>query len=117
MKRILIVDDSAFTRGIHKQILESQGYETLEAASGDEALEKFKREKPDLVMMDLLMPDADGMDVVREILQIDPDAKTVICSTDKQKFRQEEAKEIGTMGFITKPINAEKMVETLKKIL
>ena len=117
MKKILIVDDSAFTRGIHRQILESEGYETLEAASGAEALEKFKKEKPDLSIVDLLMPDMDGMDVIRKILEIDPDARTVICSTDKQKARQEDAKEIGVLGFLVKPINSEKIVAILRKIL
>ena len=117
MKKILIVDDSAFTRGIHKQILEGEGHETIEAASGTEALEMYEKEKPDLVIMDLLMPDIDGLDVVKEIIQRDPDAKTIICSTDKQNTRMAEAKKVGTLGFITKPIDASKMVEMLKKVL
>ncbi len=117
MKKILIVDDSAFTRGIHKQILESVGYATLEAADGAEALEKFEKEKPDLAVVDLLMPDMDGIDVIKKILEMDPDAKTVICSTDKQKARQKEATEAGVLGFLIKPANAETMVATLKSIL
>ena len=117
MKKILIVDDSAFTRGIHRQILESEGYEALEAANGAEALEKFGKEKPDLAIVDLLMPDMDGMDVIKKILEMDPSAKTVICSTDKQKARQKDAKEIGVLGFLIKPINHEKLKKTLNEIL
>ena len=105
MKKILIVDDSAFTRGIHKKILGDEGYDTVEAASGVEALEQFDREAPDLVIMDLLMPDMDGMEVIKKILKKDPDARIVICSTDKQKARQEEGREIGVLGFLHKPID------------
>ena len=117
MKKILIVDDSAFTRGIHKDILTSGGYETVEAASGTEALEVFEKEKPDLTVVDLLMPDMDGMDVIRKLLESDPGAKIVVCSTDKQKPRQEEAREIGALGFLAKPIDDEELVRTFNDIL
>lgn len=117
MKKIMIVDDSAFTRNIHMQIIKGEGFEVVEAESGAEALEMFEKEKPDLVMMDLLMPDMDGMDVTRKLLEIDPDAKIIICSTDKQKTRKEEAKEVGAIGFVTKPIDKEKIVDALKNIM
>ena len=117
MKKILIVDDSGFTRNIHKQIITSQGYEVVEAGSGTEGVEMFSQEKPDLVMIDLLMPDMDGMEAVGKMLEIDPAAKTVVCSTDKQKARQEEAKEIGVLAFLTKPVNSEKIAETLDQLL
>lgn len=117
MKKILIVDDSAFTRGIHRRVLESVGYVTIEAGGGVEALDSFEKEKPDLAMVDLLMPDMDGMDVIKKILEIDPDAKTVICSSDKQKARQQDAKELGAKAFIPKPADAEKMVATIQEIL
>ena len=117
MKKILIVDDSGFTRNIHKQIITSQGYEVVEAGSGTEGVEMFSQEKPDLVMIDLLMPDMDGMEVVGKMLEIDPAAKTVICSTDKQKARQDDAQQIGVLAFLTKPVNAEKVAETLGRLL
>ena len=115
MKNILIVDDSAFTRNIHRQVIEGEDYEVVEAESGAAALEMFEKENPDLVMMDLLMPDMDGMEVTQKILEIDPGAKIIICSTDRQKYRQEEAKEVGVIGFLTKPINKEKMVHALRR--
>ena len=115
--RVLIVDDSNFTRTIHKQIVTGEGYETVEAASGKEAVEVFAREKPDLVLIDLLMPDMDGMDAARKLLEIDPAARIVICSTDKQKVRQEEARELGVLEFFTKPLDPEKLAESLDRIL
>lgn len=117
MKKIMIVDDALFSRNIMKQMIVSGGYETIEAGSGSEAIELFKTEKPDAATMDLLMPDMDGMDAVRKILEIDPEAKIIICSTDKQKFRQDEARETGAAGFIPKPVDPEKLLDTLKNIL
>ena len=116
-KKILIVDDSAFTRGIHKQIITSVGYQTVEASSGAEAVEVFEKERPDLVVMDLLMPDMDGMDAIKKILEIDAHARIVICSVDRQRTRREEAEEIGALEFLTKPVNAEEMSELLSNIL
>jgi two-component system chemotaxis response regulator CheY len=117
MKKVLIVDDSAFTRSIHNQIITSAGYQTLEAASGAEAVATFEKEKPDLVVMDLLMPDMDGMDAVRRILEINADAKIVICSVDRQRYRRKEAEEIGAVGFVNKPVDADKMIELLSDLL
>jgi len=117
MKKIMIVDDSAFSRNIHKQILESAGYQVTEAASGADAVELYKKEKPDAVTMDLLMPDMDGMDAAKEILKADSNAKIIICSTDKQKFRKKEAKEIGAKGFVAKPVDPEELLDLLQEIL
>ena len=117
MKRVLIVDDSAFTRGIHKQLVAAQGYETLEACGGVEAVEMFASERPDLVMVDLLMPDMDGMEAVGGMLAIDPGARIVVCSTDKQKARRDEATQAGVLEFLVKPIDPEKLSECLHRIL
>lgn len=117
MPKILIVDDSAFTRGIHTQIVKSEGFDTVEAPDGTAAVETFVREKPDLVLTDLLMPDMDGMEVVKKIREIDPAAKIVICSTDRQKYRKEEASRLGAVGFLNKPIDREELRETVRKAL
>lgn len=116
MKKILIVDDAAFTRSIHKQIVVSAGYEAIEASCGAQAIEKFDSEKPDVVMVDLLMPDMDGMDVVKKIREKDSTAKIIVCSADKQKFRQDDAKAAGAIAFFPKPVNPEKLMEILKQI-
>ena len=118
MKKILIVDDSAFTRGIHKKILGDEGYDTVEAASGVEALEQFDREAPDLVIMDLLMPDMDGMEVIKEILEKHPDTRIVICSTDKQKAR--DGRSVETLGHYnprTEPVVLDVDVEKARSWL
>lgn len=117
MKKILIVDDSAFTRKIHKQIVVGEGYEVVEAASGNEAIEVYQVERPDATIMDLLMPDLDGMDVMKRMLEMDPDAKIVICSTDRQKFRRQDADEIGAKGFLTKPVDSKQLKAVLEKVL
>ena len=116
MKKILIVDDALFSRNIMKQMIMSGGHEALEAGNGTEAVSVFKSERPDAVTMDLLMPDMDGIDAVKKILKIDPEANIIICSTDKQKFRKEEAREAGAVGFIPKPVDPEKLLDTLKNI-
>ncbi len=117
MKKILIVDDSAFTRDIHRQIVESMGFASVEASNGEEAIEVFSKETPDLTMVDLLMPGMDGIDVVKALIALKNDAKIVVCSTDKQKFRQEDARRAGAAAFLTKPVDAEKVVDTLNKLL
>ena len=116
MKKILIVDDSTFTRDIHKKMIAKEGYEVVEASGGAEAVAVYEKEKPDLVMIDLLMPDIDGMDAIGMILEKDPKAKIAVCSTDKQKARQEDAKELGILAFLTKPLSTEKVKEVLHKI-
>ncbi len=117
MKKIMITDDSAFSRNIMRQIIESGHYQVIEAANGAEATALFKTEKPDAVTMDLLMPDMDGIDAVKKILETDPEAKVIVCSTDKQKFRVKEAEDAGAAAFIPKPADPEKLLEMLNNIL
>ncbi|SMC71236.1 two-component system, chemotaxis family, response regulator CheY [Desulfocicer vacuolatum DSM 3385] len=117
MKKILIVDDSAFTRAIHKNILTAHDFSVIEAGGGGEALEILKSDSPHAVVLDLLMEDMDGMDVARKMLALDPDLVVVICSTDKQKYRQADAVDIGCRAFLPKPLNPEQLVETLNQHL
>ncbi len=115
MKKILIVDDSFFTRSIHRMTIEKEGYNVVEAGGGQEAIDLFEKEKPDLVITDLMMPDMDGMDVIKKILAIEPAAKTIVCSADRQTARQQEAQAIGALGFLAKPIDAESLNNLLEK--
>jgi len=116
MKTILIVDDSTFTRSIHAQIVEGLGHKVIQASGGTEAIKLYREKKPDVVIMDLLMEDMDGLDAIRQILAIDPAATTIICSTDKQKARQEDARKAGVKAFLTKPVDADKLSVTLSDI-
>ncbi|MCW5210906.1 response regulator, partial [Desulfobulbus sp. N3] len=115
--KILIVDDSLFTRTIHRQTVENEGYLVVEAGGGQEAVEIFKKEKPDLVVTDLLMPDMDGMDLIREILTTDPTAKMVVCSADRKIEHIREAGKIGALGFLSKPIAAEDLNRLIEKLM
>lgn len=116
MKKILIIDDSMFTRNIHRSMLGALNYSTIEADSGTAGIESYKTEKPDLVIIDLLMPDMDGMEAVKQIMEFDSEAKVMICSTDRQKFRKAEAKEIGALNFLHKPLDEELLSEALSSI-
>ena len=117
MKKVLIVDDSAFTRAIHKNILTAHNFSVMEASGGDEALSLLKTDPPNAVLLDLLMEDMDGMDVAREMLALKPDLVVVICSTDKQKYRRQDALDIGCRAFLPKPLDSEQLVETLNQYL
>jgi len=97
-------------------MITKEGYDVVEASGGAEAVAVYEKEQPDLVMIDLLMLDMDGMEAIGMILEKDPKAKIAVCSTDKQKTCQEEAKELGVLAFLTKPLNTEKVKEVLHKI-
>ena len=117
-KRILVVDDAAVIRLMLTKILESDDYEVVgDASNGTEAVEKYKELKPDLVTMDITMPDMDGIQAVKEIKKIDPNAKIVMCSAMGQKMMVLEAIEAGAVNFIVKPFDEPKVKEVIKKVL
>jgi two-component system chemotaxis response regulator CheY len=118
MAKILVVDDSMFTRNIHKQIIsEILDCQIFEAGSGTEAIAIYQKEQPDLVLMDLLMPDMDGLDVTRALITNEKNARIIICSTDKQKFRQQEAFEAGARAFVPKPVDPDVLKENIENVL
>jgi len=88
-----------------------------EAENGQIAVEKYKELKPDLVTMDIIMPEMSGIDAVREILAIDPDAKIVMCSALGQKALVGDALNAGALDFLVKPFNPTRVVETIAKVL
>ena len=117
-KRILVVDDSAFMRKTMKDILHGAGYEVVgEAESGEEALQKYKILKPDLVTMDMVMLGAGGTSAVKEILAQDASAKVLMVSAMGQEAMVTEAIQIGAKGFIVKPFKPEQLVAEVKGIL
>lgn len=116
--KILIVDDAAFMRMMIKDILVSNGYEIAgEANNGLKAVEIYQREKPDLVTMDITMPDMDGITAVREIRKIDPSAKIIMCSALGQQSMVMDAIQAGARDFIVKPFQPDRVLEALKKVL
>lgn len=114
--RILIVDDSMFMRGMLREMLEKNGYEVAgEAENGIEAIEKYKELKPDLVTMDITMPDMTGLVALKEIRKMDDDAKVIMCSAMGQNAMVMEAMRNGALDFIIKPFKASAVLEALRR--
>lgn len=117
-KRILIVDDAAFMRMMIKDILTKNGYEVVgEAGDGVQAIEQYKELHPDLVTMDITMPEMDGITALREIRKINPDAKVIMCSAMGQQAMVIDAIQAGAKDFIVKPFQADRVIEAISKTL
>jgi len=110
--RILIVDDSFYMRTMLKNVLTDAGYEVVgEAANGQQALEMAAATKPDLITLDVILPDNTGLDVLKGIRENDPDVKVVMCSAVGQEVIVNEALESGASAYIVKPFSEEKVLE------
>ena len=117
-KRILITDDALFMRVTLKNILTQNGYEVCgEAQNGVEAVKLYQELKPDLVTMDITMPEKDGLQALKEIKQIDPGATVVMCTAMGQKNMVVEAIQSGAKDFIVKPFQPERVLEAVGKLL
>ncbi|MFZ5966580.1 MAG: response regulator [Bacillota bacterium] len=117
-KGILIVDDAAFMRMMIKDVLTKNGFEVVgEAENGLKAIEKYKELNPALVIMDITMPEVDGIQAVKEIKKIDGGAKIVMCSAMGQQAMVIEAIQAGARDFIVKPFQADRVIEAVKKVL
>jgi two-component system chemotaxis response regulator CheY len=117
-KRILITDDALFMRVTLKNILTQSGYEVVgEATNGKEAVELYQSLKPDLVTMDITMPEMDGIQALKEIKALDPAAVIVMCTAMGQKNMVVEAVQSGAKDFIVKPFQPDRVVEAVGKLL
>ncbi|WP_315121910.1 response regulator [uncultured Clostridium sp.] len=118
MAKVLIVDDAAFMRMMIKDILEKNGYEVIgEANNGIKAVELYKKERPDIVTMDITMPDMDGIQAVKEIKAMDSSAKIIMCSAMGQQTMVMDAIKAGAKDFIVKPFQADRVLEAIKKVV
>ncbi|MGE5628638.1 MAG: response regulator [Solirubrobacterales bacterium] len=118
MAKILIVDDAAFMRMMIKDILEKNGFEVVgEANNGIKAVELYKKEKPDIVTMDITMPDMDGIEAVKAIKEFDASAKVIMCSAMGQQTMVMDAIRAGARDFIVKPFQPDRVLEAIKKVL
>lgn len=116
-KRVLITDDTAFMRMTLRNVLEKNGYEVVaEAEDGFQAVEKYQELKPDLVTMDITMPNMDGITAIKKIMAEDPRAKIVVVSAMGQKALVIEALNSGAKDFIVKPFQPDRIVEALQKV-
>jgi two-component system chemotaxis response regulator CheY len=116
MIRILIVDDAAFMRLVLKQMLTEAGFQVIaEAGDGDEALKLYRQTKPDVVTMDITMPGMDGIEALKEIKKVDPQAKVIMCSALGQQKMILDAVKAGASDFIVKPFQKERVLEAIVK--
>jgi two-component system chemotaxis response regulator CheY len=118
MPKVLIVDDTAFMRKLLRNILFSAGLDVAgEAENGKEAVELFKQHKPDLVTMDIIMPEMNGIEALKKIKSIEPNAKVIMCTAVGQEQMVKAAIKLGAKGYIIKPFQAPKVIEEVKKVL
>lgn len=117
-KKILIVDDAMFMRKLLSDILQKAGYEVVaEASNGEEAFNKFKEHQPDLVTMDITMPDVNGIEGVKMITEAYPDAKVLMCSAMGQEGMVIDSVKAGAKGFIVKPFVGDKVIAEVQKLI
>ena len=117
-KNILICDDAAFMRMMIKDILTKNGYNIAgEAENGLKAVEKYNETKPDLVLMDITMPEMDGIQALKQLRAADPSACVIMCSAMGQQAMVIEAIQSGAKDFIVKPFQAERVLEAVKKVV
>lgn len=118
MVKIMIVDDSAFMRKIVRGVLENLKYtDIIEASTGKDAISRFKNEKPDLILLDIIMPDIGGIDVLREIKGINPAVKVIMVTAVGQDAMIEECTKLGAIGYIVKPFDERKITEAVENAL
>jgi two-component system chemotaxis response regulator CheY len=117
-KSVLVCDDAIFMRTMVGDILTQAGFEVVgEAETGLEAVERFRELRPDLVTMDIVMPDMGGIDAVREIVKIDPEARVLMCSAMGQQALVVEAIQAGAKDFVVKPFQPSRVLEAVTRVL
>ena len=117
-KKIMLVDDAAFMRMTIKNVLTKMGYTNLlEAADGAQAVEMYEKEHPDLVIMDITMPNMDGLEALKAIRAKDSNANVVMCSAMGQEAMVVEAVQAGIKDFIVKPFKEDRLMKTVNSIL
>ena len=118
MARVLVVDDAAFMRKMVSDALAKGGHEVVgEAGNGVEAVERFQELKPDLMTLDITMPEKDGLAALKEIIAVDPAARVVMCSALGQEAKVLEAIKLGAKDFVVKPFQPDRVIEAVGKAL
>ena len=115
--RILVVDDSSLARRTLRQIIESAGHTVEEASNGAEALEKYFLNKPDLVFLDMVMEQMNGMEVLIKLREMDKDARVIVATADIQTGTRSEAEEKGACEVINKPFTRDRVLSALQNVL
>ena len=115
--KVLLVDDSGLARRSTRRVLEQAGYEVVEAEDGLSALERFAVDKPDIVLLDLVMKGMYGLDVLEKLREMDPVARVIVISADVQTSSRDLVQAAGAAGFINKPAPAAQVVEMIEQVL
>ncbi len=113
----MVVDDADFMRMKCVELLIEYGYEVVEAENGAQALKKYQEDKPDAVLLDITMPDMDGLEALREIKKIDPKARVAMLTALDQKGVTQQAIDAGADLFVVKPFTTVKVIATVDKLL
>jgi len=113
--KILLVDDAAFMRMMLKKIISPTGHELVEGVDGADGVAKYKEHKPHLVFLDIVMPNIDGIECLKQIMAFDHNAKVIMCSSIGQQTVVNDAIKIGARDFIIKPFDAAKVLEAVSK--
>jgi len=116
MAKILVVDDAAFMRMRCTKLLQENGYETIEASNGVEAVKVYQEAKPDAVLMDITMPDMDGIQTLKALVELDKTVRIAMVTAMGQQSLVIEALKSGAKDFVVKPFNAERILAAVKKI-
>jgi two-component system chemotaxis response regulator CheY len=115
---VLVCDDAIFMRTMISDILQQSGFDVIgEAETGVEAVAQYRKLKPDLVTMDIVMPDMGGIDAVREITKFDPNARILMCSAMGQQALVVEAIQAGAKDFVVKPFQPSRVLEAVQRVL
>lgn len=116
-KKVLLVDDAAFMRKMLGGILSKNGFEIVgEAGDGNEAVRLYKETNPDFVMLDITMPEKDGIEALVEIMDFDPEATVIMCSAMSQDNMVSKALQSGAKDFIIKPFKPDQIIEVINKL-
>jgi two-component system chemotaxis response regulator CheY len=115
--KILTADDAGFVRRWCARVLGDAGHEVIQAANGDEAIVRYKEHRPDAVLLDILMPGMDGLEVLKELRAVDPDARVAMLTTQGQVDVVVEARRLGARDFIVKPCDPDRLLAAVQRIL
>ena len=115
--KVLLVDDSGLARRSTRRVLEQAGYVVVEAEDGLSALERFAVDKPDVVLLDLVMKGMYGLDVLTKLRQLDPSARVIVVTADIQESSHQLVEEAGARAFINKPVEKQQMLNVVHTVL
>lgn len=118
MTKVLVVDDTSYTRVVIRKILESSGFEVIgEAENGVEAIEQYRLLKPDVVFMDIVMPEMDGLEALAQIRKVDSTASVIMCTAIGQEKTLMRAIRAGACDYVLKPPSAERVLNAIRAVL